>query len=478
MASVKLICPAIVLFSILISGCGTSNKSSVTADSNALEIERRRNQCKVYDSAISKSYEGECKDGLAHGKGTAKGVDHYVGEFYSGTIHGNGVYTWANGTTYNGEWYRGHRNGIGTFVFKRENISVIRTYENVNAGKWVGDKYIVKGIFVNSGFLKDCSGKFSSICDKLEKLSRSSSDNDSARPRAACKVIDQDISANYRGDCRNGLAHGQGLAYDKDAYVGSFVSGKKQGVGAYRWENRNRYEGDWFADLAHGKGIKRWANGDRYDGEWKGDKQHGKGVLTWADGQRYDGEWRDGSKHGKGVSTWKDGSSYSYRGEYRNGLYSGYGVFEKVNFRNQIAYKYSGNWSEGKKHGKGVEIIFESTYRTNWVKGERHGAGTIQDDEGTFRAQWENGTLIWKEETRASSYRTGGFDFNDRARNMGHYTSWTASCKDGGGAFVNVEHKSPNIFSWGGVGFTGATGGADLGIGVEAAMRKACLGRQ
>jgi hypothetical protein len=35
--------------------------------------------CKVLFSSIDQSYEGECKKGLAHGKGIAKGSDIFLG---------------------------------------------------------------------------------------------------------------------------------------------------------------------------------------------------------------------------------------------------------------------------------------------------------------------------------------------------------------------------------------------------------------
>ena len=37
--------------------------------------------CKVIPDSLQGSYSGKCKDGLAHGKGIARGVDFYKGEF-------------------------------------------------------------------------------------------------------------------------------------------------------------------------------------------------------------------------------------------------------------------------------------------------------------------------------------------------------------------------------------------------------------
>ena len=48
-----------------------------------------QNPCKVLMKEISGSYSGECKKGLADGKGEAKGVDRYIGAFKKGLPDGN-----------------------------------------------------------------------------------------------------------------------------------------------------------------------------------------------------------------------------------------------------------------------------------------------------------------------------------------------------------------------------------------------------
>jgi len=68
-------------------------------------------ECKVLLSTISEEYNGDCKEGLAHGKGLAKGVDSYEGKFKNGLPHGKGKYVWANGDIYNGVWKIGKKSG-------------------------------------------------------------------------------------------------------------------------------------------------------------------------------------------------------------------------------------------------------------------------------------------------------------------------------------------------------------------------------
>jgi len=77
--------------------------------------------CKVKLFEISDSYSGDCKKGLAHGRGKALGVDSYEGEFIKGLPEGDGVYTWANGNYYEGKWKNGMMEGQGK-MFKGDTI--------------------------------------------------------------------------------------------------------------------------------------------------------------------------------------------------------------------------------------------------------------------------------------------------------------------------------------------------------------------
>lgn len=96
--------------------------------------------CKVLKSEISLHYDGECKKGLAHGKGEATGVDNYVGEFKKGLPNGKGTYKWATGEIYIGEWGKGLRHGNGEYT------SLVNGKDSTIVGKWANDKYIGTGV--------------------------------------------------------------------------------------------------------------------------------------------------------------------------------------------------------------------------------------------------------------------------------------------------------------------------------------------
>lgn len=95
-------------------------------------------ECKVLKNEIAAKYTGECKKGLANGKGIAEGIDTYEGRFKEGLPHGSGTYKYANGDIYNGDFKNGLRDGNGKFTFKY--LGKDSTYN----GLWNNDKLVKK----------------------------------------------------------------------------------------------------------------------------------------------------------------------------------------------------------------------------------------------------------------------------------------------------------------------------------------------
>lgn len=73
----------------------------------------------------------------------------------------------------------------------------------------------------------------------------------------SCKVLLENISESYKGECKKGIANGIGVAKGIDSYEGQFKKG-----------------------LPHGNGIMRYSNGSIYEGKWKNGKRSGEGVFT------------------------------------------------------------------------------------------------------------------------------------------------------------------------------------------------------
>ncbi len=95
-----------------------------------------QDECKILSKALEGEYTGDCKKGLAHGDGEAKGIDTYKGEFKKGLPHGKGTYLWKNGNSYEGYFKDGMKDGKGKLVYKIENKA-----DSIVTGYWKKDEY-------------------------------------------------------------------------------------------------------------------------------------------------------------------------------------------------------------------------------------------------------------------------------------------------------------------------------------------------
>jgi hypothetical protein len=73
--------------------------------------------CKVLDLELQGSYEGGCRKGLANGKGVARGIATYEGEFGQGMKAGRGVKVWPSGDRYDGEFTNDRKDGHGVYTW-------------------------------------------------------------------------------------------------------------------------------------------------------------------------------------------------------------------------------------------------------------------------------------------------------------------------------------------------------------------------
>lgn len=94
-----------------------------------------QNVCKVLITELEGFYDGKCKNGLAHGKGVAKGKDEYSGRFKKGLPHGAGKYIWSTGESFDGNWRNGKKNGKGIYTI------ITSEKDSVLYGIWVDDVF-------------------------------------------------------------------------------------------------------------------------------------------------------------------------------------------------------------------------------------------------------------------------------------------------------------------------------------------------
>ncbi len=94
-----------------------------------------------------------------------------------------------------------------------------------------------------------------------------------------CKVMLPEIAGTYSGECKKGLAHGDGKAVGTDQYEGRFVKGLPDGKGIYRWASGIRYEGEWKSGMKDGEGKMVYSD-STVTGFWKADKYVGLKLIA------------------------------------------------------------------------------------------------------------------------------------------------------------------------------------------------------
>lgn len=101
--------------------------------------QKQTSNCKVLSVKLQESYEGECKNRLANGEGTARGIDTYQGKFKDGVPHGSGKYVYQDGSYYIGEFKNGLRHGDGTL---HEMNKETNTVTSGKLAEWKNDVFI------------------------------------------------------------------------------------------------------------------------------------------------------------------------------------------------------------------------------------------------------------------------------------------------------------------------------------------------
>jgi hypothetical protein len=288
-------------------------------------------------------YEGECAHDELNGRGkmTYSDGDVYEGEWLNNQMNGKGIMTYAIGSTYDGDWLNGQKNGRGTIEYADDG----RVYE----GEW---------------------------------------QNDQMHGHGKLTYADGNI---YEGEWQNDAMHGRGMYTFKTGkvYNGELRNNNFDGRGTMTYADGRTYEGDWADDERNGRGIEKDAAGIiRYDGEWQNDQKHGRGMYTFEDNTVYDGEWADDAMNGQGKMTYYDGSTM-YEGTWAANLMHGHG---KMTYPDGSVYE--GPWDYESRHGENGRMRYADgrVYEGEWWKDNMHGDGTMTAANGdvTYEGLWRD----------------------------------------------------------------------------------------
>lgn len=218
------------------------------------------------------------------------------------------------------------------------------------------------------------------------------------------------------GNCRDG--EGECSYADGSVYRGSFQSGLRHGIGSMQYPDGSVFFGRWENDEKTGEGTSLFSDGSEFKGIFKNGQPDGEGIfiasdgvlkkvcfregklissspidfekvqgtvrygtvlalggvytgwyggiratgfiperrgrIRWEDGSIYSGQWNNGKMHGRGVMKWPDGSSYA--GEWNNGRRSGFGTYTW-----KSGSKYMGGWKDNRKNGPGIAVYADGT---------------------------------------------------------------------------------------------------------------------
>lgn len=91
-----------------------------------------------------------------------------------------------------------------------------------------------------------------------------------------CEVKVMELVGEYEGECKRGVAHGQGTAIGENTYEGEWSKGYPDGSGTYTWANGDVYIGEFKKGRRDGEGTMTFSNGDEKKGFWDNDEYLGE----------------------------------------------------------------------------------------------------------------------------------------------------------------------------------------------------------
>lgn len=184
---------------------------------------------------------------------------------------------------------------------------------------------------------------------------------------------------------------------EKESYTGYVTNYTYDGV---------TYTGYLIRGQLHGEGTYRSETRELTGTFDHGNFVKGQATIHYDNGAVYTGQWSNGKRHGYGTLTYASGDRYE--GNWKDNKFHGYGIYSYSD-----GSRYEGNWENGKKSGKGKSISKDgSVWEGTYVNGKLNGQGTLTAANGnTYAGAFQNGnyhgqgTFTWAD---GSKY-TGAF---------------------------------------------------------------------
>lgn len=172
---------------------------------------------------------------------------------------GEGVATYLNGDTYDGEYVEGYRCGRGTYTFAKNGDKYVGSYEQ-NRKHGIG---------------------------RMHYSSSTGEEGEGEGEAAAVR------GGSYHGIFTSGNRSDEGtFTYaNGDVYCGQWKDGKKEGKGTYTYaKDKSFLKGDWVKGKMT---CGRWIlpNGTYYAGHFRYNKPYGQGVWVFRNGNQLNGKY-------------------------------------------------------------------------------------------------------------------------------------------------------------------------------------------
>merc|ERR1712190_197119 len=125
----------------------------------------------------------------------------------------------------------------------------------------------------------------------------------------------------FEGSYMGGMRHGHGVMTwpEGSKYSGEFERGRANGEGELLRTDGSVYRGQFAEDCMSGEGRMQWRDGVEYTGQFVGNRREGNGKMLWTSGRwkSYEGYWKDGMQHDHGTLT--DHEGQKFKGVFKAG---------------------------------------------------------------------------------------------------------------------------------------------------------------